>query len=380
MVSVDELNDLLSYEKKPGSHVLTVYLNVDQGRADNLNRMYERALRTMVRELGETLSEQSDRDEFERDVEALYDFMAEYSPEGRTLVVLVDSTQQFLWHRNIRVGLPSEAHWGERPHVRRLLEVHDEYERYAAVLTDRAQGRVFKVFLNEIEETESFSASESVKRFSSPARDMIWSQPNLRRSAEESAKRYLKNLAELMEEYVDDGRVDRLVVGGPIEAVSELEKLLPDRIRQRIIGDLSLAVEATPKEVLAATMRVGHEFERAVELELVERLLTAAQKRQQAVVGLAATVQAVNEGRVMTLVYADGQHPAGSECTACHYLSGTPGERCPYCDGETAHIADLVEVLAVEVVRNGGRLEHIAGEAALRLENEARGIGAFLRF
>ena len=381
MVLKGDLDALVDYRPVAGSPVLSVYLEVDQSNSANLNRGFEVSLKNALRGVEQQLGEDKARlAAFQEDADGVWDFVSAYTPAGKGLVVMLDVSEGYFRHRNLQVPMPNEAHWSAKPYIRPLVEARDEFARYGVILTDRRQARLFIVFLNEVEETRETLARFRVKQFKASGMDRIWSQMIFQRNADVHAKWHLKNVAEMMARLEEEQEFDRLILGGPTEAVSVLETVLTDRLRSRLIGIASLPVEASEKDILEETNRLEQEYQRRSEKELVDLLLTAAGKERRAVTGLGGTVRAAVEGRVMSLVYDEGHQESGGECARCGTLFEGQPQPCPHCGGYVERVDDLIERLVESAVKTGESVELVRGEAAATLEREGGGIGAFLRF
>jgi len=380
MITRAELDELLQYPSKPDNNVLSVYLDIDQGKAENLNRGFAVRLKNLLREAEAGLDEDQERP-FREDVARLNAFIAEYSPQGRWLVVLCDASQDFFWQRSLRVPLEGGAHWQPRPYLRPLIEARDEFERCGVVLTDRGQARLFTVYLNEVVEHEGAFAELDVRRFDASGKDRILSQMSHQRKSNSHARAHLKHVAEITERTADKEGFDRLVLAGHNEAVHELERLLSERLRKRYIGSLALPVTAAHQQVLDETLGIESGYEREEEKKLVETLLTMARKNSNAVLGLKDTLKAAVEGRIHRLVYTEGYEASGSECPQCtSLLTSENGQVCPHCGGVLIPLSDVIEPLAQLAAKTGDTVEQVREDAADQLRHEAGGIGAFLRF
>lgn len=380
MILKHELDELLSRGEDAESPVLSVYLNVNQGQMENLNRGFETALKNVLREAERRSAENGARKEFQSDAEEVVSFIRNYVPSGRTLVAFCDVSSGYFWHKSLRVPLDNQAQWLPAPYLRPLIEARDEFERYAVVLTDRAHARMFIVFFDEVEEHREVMAEDDVKHFDASGKDRIWSQMSNQRKSDQHASAHLKNVADIMDHWAEEKRFDRLLIGGPADAQNELEKILSERLKKRLIGTLTLAVDAPEHDVIAAATQKAVAFERAYEMDLVDRLITAAAKNGQAVRGIEETLTAATEGRIRSLVYAQGYQAAGGRCTQCHVRLPEQPEQCPHCSGGVTAEPDLVEYLVSSVARTGGAVEQVRQEASDRLSEEAAGIAAFLRF
>ena len=380
MITDRELQDLLEYAPRTAAPVLTVYLNVNQGYAPNLNRGFEVTLHNVLREIEEGLGREQ-RAAFRADADRCRDFVKRYAPEGRTLVYVCSSVNDFEWSGCLRLPLDSQAHWGARPYVRPLFEAREEHERYGVILTDRGQARLFIVALGEIEEHAETLAQGDVKRCDASAKDQILSQMQNQRKADEHARWHLKRVAELMDDLRRRKQFNHLILAGPADATSELNRLLSGEMRERVIGTAAaIALNASEKEILATTAPLIDEYERRNAQDRVQRLLTAARKNNHAVLGLPPTLHAAAERRVLSLMYAEGYQADGGECTHCGALTTEAAGACAQCGGMVEAADNLIERLIEQIAREGGTVAHVRDSAAEELSRSADGIGAVLRF
>jgi peptide chain release factor subunit 1 len=378
MISRQDLKDLLAANQCRESRIVSVYVNVDQARAVNLNRGFEAAFRSLVQSVERSLDE-AERPAFLAAARRAAGFLADYEPAGKSLVFFGDAVGPFSWHRSLGIPLESQVRWGPRPFVRPLLEARDEFQRYGVILTDRARARLFIVFLGSIQEEQEALAEAQVKRFDASGTDQLRSQMNFQRKADEHARWHLKRVAEMMDRLAASERFDRLVLGGTHEVIGELRGLLSERLKKSVIGTVTLSMEAGVNEILRETVALLRQVERDGEAALVGDLLTAAAKNHQAVIGIEGTLAALGQGRIHQLVYSDGMSMGGSECLECG-KAFVSRESCPFCSGPVRKVDDLVEAVAVRVFEEGGDIEQLKGPAAERLGGRGEGMGAFLRF
>jgi peptide chain release factor subunit 1 len=374
-----ELENLLQRDFQADSRVLSVYLNVDQSQAANLNRGFTAALKAQLRSIEQRLDDEKLRREFAEDAQQVVQSVAAYQPRARGLAVFCDASDDFFWQRDLSIRIDNEARWDERPYVRPLIEAFDEYERYAVVLVSREQARLFTVFLGEIEEHREIFSENKIKRIKSPGNENARSQLNMQRKDGEHAQHHMKEVVEALEGFSTRRAFDRLVLAGPHEVICEFRGLLPKRIQPLVVSSIPLSIDATEREVLAETLRVEGGVERAKESVLVEKLITQAAKDSQAVMGARPVLEAGRMGRILRLVYVHGHMIPGRQCANCRSMFADSVESCPYCDGGVREIPDIISRLVERVVDSGGFAENVRGPAADRLK-AAGEIGAFLRF
>ncbi|HEX8986295.1 MAG TPA: VLRF1 family aeRF1-type release factor [Bryobacteraceae bacterium] len=377
-ISKTELETLITRPAQNGGCVLSVYLNVDQSRSANLNRGYVRILKELLRACEQRLTDDKQRKAFAGCSERVLARVAGSDARARALALFCDHDGVF-WERPLSVPLESALRWEEKPYVRPLVEAVDEYERYGVVLVGREKARLFTVYLGEIEEHTGIFAPEKRKFYKAASKDTNLSQPNLQRREEEHALWHLKEVAAALEQIALQSKFDRLVLAGPHEITTELHGLLSKKLQSLLVRSLAMPIDAGEQLLLKETMRIEEEMERTTELELVERLITAASKDSQAVLGLKPTLEAMRQGRILKLVYAQGAEPPGAQCAKCGTLFAETSGACAYCGGPLRPITDIVGRLADLVFNSGGQVENVRGTAAGRLR-EKEIVGAFLRF
>lgn len=373
MISRAAVDDLRARPPTPESPVLSVYLDVDQSQPASRNRHFEAALKTRLRGLEQQLVE-SERDLFRADAARVQRFVADYTPRARTLVLFADDSAHLLWSGEVQLSLPADARWEATPYLRPLLEALDEHQRYGIVLADKERARIFTVFLGEIEEEREAFAAWEIRHKKSSGSDHQRSDMHFQRQDDLHARWNLRHVAELMEQVARERAFDRLVLAGPVEATGELGRLLPHPLRERVIGTLRMQIDAPVGDVLRQTLEIAERAERQAENALVTQLF------DRGAVGLEATLAALQQGRLMILVHADGVSARGRECPRCHALFADGAESgCAYCGEHLRSLDDLIGRAAARAGEVGGRVEQVRGEAADRLQ-DVGGIGALLRF
>lgn len=386
VINKSEIEALMTRAPKPGSPVLSVFLHAEPSEMTNINHafmvQFKNALRPIENGIA-ALKDKSAQKEMQRelaaDVERVQRFIVDYEAHARSLAIFCDASEDLFWTRPINVPLRSQVRWEETPYVRPLLEIFDEYERYGVVLTDSEQARLFTVFLGEIEEEREAFNDLEVRHIKTTGTDHSRSQMNIQRKADEHAKHHLKIVAEMMDDLARRYEFSRLILAGPMEATSELADLLPKHLRERVVASIALPIEASESEVLAETLRIEERIERERELNAVEELITAARKGAQAVLGIEPTLLALQEGRILRLLYADQARFRGARCTNCGALFADGRAACDYCGSSLQPTDDLIEEAVTRAADQDAQVELVRGAAGERLQAEG-GIGAFLRY
>jgi peptide subunit release factor 1 (eRF1) len=172
---------------------------------------------------------------------------------------------------------------------------------------------------------------------------------------------------------------DRLIVAGTPKATSQLIRLLPKRLRGKLVETVGMSVGASKKEVLKKILAVQRKMEREQESVLVEGVLAELHDGGKAVAGFASVLDAVNQGRVWKLFYAKGLKKVGGECSDCGAYTPDATGPCVYCGGGVQRRPQCVDRLSQSVMEMGGQVEVVDGPAKEALAAND-GIAALLRY
>jgi len=311
----------------------------------------------------------------ERESGRILKYLEDHLPAGRGLALFA-SGPAGLWEViPLDVPVPSFVDVGPTPSIEVLARILDEYPRLAIAIVQRDAARIY---LSEQRRAEEEAAIESEV----PGRHDQggWAQARFQRHIEVHVQRHLKEAADELEKLFYARPFAALVLGGSPEAVDELLGLLPNPIARRVVGTVPVDLKHEPEEaILERARQAGAEAERRSEAELVERAVNAAASGGRGVAGLEETLQSVAEGRVHTLLVAEGFTAEGVSCPACGYLAAAPLERCPACGSPVDPVPDVVERAVERAFLAGAHIEAVLGPARERLM-EHGGLAAILRY
>lgn len=378
MISRDDINQLHRYPSGPESFFLSLYVNVDQSNAANLNRGFETRVESLFRQVAENQdSEETNKQRFEVECQRVRQFLRDYVPRGKALVVFSDSKQGFWWQRDLQVELPTGMRWSPQLWVRPLLEVIEDHDRFGVVLIDKHRARILAVDAGGMEQQAEI-VSDVPNRHATTGTDHIWSQGQMDRDHINHVQSHAKRVADELGSVIDRLKLERIVIGGPVEATSVFTSGLPKRIQQMIIGTISAPVDAGRDRLNSELRAVQERAEHEDEAKVVNSMITAAMKGDKAVLGLSDTLAAIQSGRVYRLVVARDFRVEGKECGSCRVLVSDGLDKCKFCGGRLEAAPDLINRASHRVLDMGGKVQLVSGEAAAKLAE--KGIGALLRF
>ena len=380
MLTTDDLHKLASRPERAEKIVLTLYLDVDQSKQANQNRGFEKQVKDMLSTVRGRIHHEGEMKAFEIASQRTEDFVARYHVSGRGLAIVFDASDGFFWNLEADFPICSDIRWGREVFVGPLAVAIDEYERVGIVLLDRANLRLFTMFLGEVEEhiQEGFN-HRNVRHTKTVGMNHMGSASRAQRKADEQIRLNLRHVAKDMQVMLEQRGVRRIILAGSPEITTELRAILPKRLGSQVIGTADVATSATIEEIRTAAASVAEKFERDSEDALVTDLVTSAAKSRRVVTGLGHTLHALNQRRVWHLVYADGFHSPGYECPQCAALLSIDTTSCSVCGSAVTPIEDVVERAVDHAVRRGAIVEVIRSERAESSLMNAGGIGAFLR-
>lgn len=375
-------NDLEQLAKRPpqADHLLTVYLDVDQSNAVNLNRGFERSLRNALKACKDKIEDPKRIGKFEADCEPIEEWLRTYEIGETGLFILSGSSEDVFDVHRLDFPVKTEAHFGPLPYIRPLVEALDEYERYAVVRCSREEAEVFLVELGRGKSRAETEASADVHKFDASGQDKMWSQMHFQRKQEMHMTQHMKALAAELETIAKKTPFDRLLLAGPGETVTQLKSVLSSTFEGMSIDTMALPANADEASIEAATHEYAQSWERNEERGLVEQVITEAAKGQRAVTALDDTFNACLDGRVRRLLYAEGFQVPDAEREALRKRIETYGGEAGSSAANGCVGDDPVEWMIRAVLRTGGEVEQVRGEVAAEFQENASGIGALLRY
>jgi peptide chain release factor subunit 1 len=365
MFNEKNLHELLEFSEPDA--VLSIYLNTDP--SETTTDTYRLRLRNMLKDV--TLKE---------DVAAIENFFArEYNWLERSIVVFSCAKRGFFRAYPLGVPVTDQITICGRPSVKKLADIMDNYGNYSVVLVDKQGSRFFFFHLGKLLEQEGI-VGEEVRR---TKRGGASTMPGRRggtagqtRYTEETIERNMKESASFADKFFDDNQVRHILVGGSEKNIALFRAQLPKRWQDEILGTFPMDMTATHQEVIERALQIGSEVETERENRVVQTLITAAKKGENAVIGLPSTIEAVNNQQVYVLVVSEGYEEKGFRCPSCNILTDH-SENCQTCGSPIEVVSDSIELAVSDVLLHGGEVEVIHDNHVLE---KAGRIGAMLRY
>jgi len=307
-------------------------------------------------------------------------FESEYNWSGRGVAVFSCSPKSFFRAYPLAVPVRNLVHISDRPSVKPLAALMDNYGGYGVVLIDKQGARLFHFHMGDLREQEGV-LGETVKRAKHGAGASA--VPGRRgasaasRTMDEVVDRNMKDSVDFAIHFFETNHIRRILVGGTDENVKLFRSLLPKSWHSLMMGTFPMSMTASLNEVRARALELGVLAEREREKRLVERVITQAAKASGAVIGLEDTLKATNDGRkIQTLVVCEGYRKNAFRCKSTGWLTTKPEQACTGED-DIEKVYDVIDFLINQVMRSGGEVDIVMANADLE---KAGCIGAVLRY
>lgn len=312
----------------------------------------------------------------QREHDRVLDFLTTSAPGGQG-VIIYSSTPGDIWEvYPLDVMVPSQVSVGSSPSTALLVQVLEEYPRMAVVLLDGGEARIYTA-----EQGRQGEPDRESTELPNRHRQGGWAQARFERHVDFHHEMHLKSVAEKLEGMFHERPFDRLVIVGVEKASNEFESMLPEEIRRRLIGTLTANFKQEgDSEILDRARALREEDERAAELALVDRIRGETEAGGKGSLGIDETLKALTEGRVDTLVVAEGATQSGTACRNCDYFAAFKFTKCPVCSSdEVDELPDAIDY-AIDYAMANGSLVNVAFAGGREMLLARGGIGALLRY
>lgn len=375
----DQLSRLASFEPT-GAPVVSVYLDTraDQHGRDNFETFVRRELRDRV---GTYPPGTPERESLEKDAERIESYLRTALPPSANGAAVFASSGSGGFFEAVRLTAPIEEHWlyiSDQPQLYPLARVASQYPRYAAVLLDTSSARIF-VFAAAQVVTEREVKGEKTRGRGGMGG---WSQARYQRRIENAHLQLVKEAVAALDRVVRQELISAIVLAGDEVALALIRDQLPKHLAEKVVDDINLPTVAAAHDVLSATLDVMARHNVESDREKVAEALAAYRGNGLGVVGVAATLAALEKGQVEELLLTASldtiEAPKGREAGA---RASSPRPEAAIerggADLTATDVAKVADELVTKAKQTAARITFIEDRALLQ---EFGGVAALLRF
>jgi peptide subunit release factor 1 (eRF1) len=262
-------------------------------------------------------------------------------------------------------------------HLKPLAQLLGAQPRVWVVLTDRQKARFFDLRLDELNERVGLFRTPSTHQGRSDG-FAGYDGGHAQRRADDDILHHFKDVAAHLQEGLEKGSFDGVIIGCHDMYWHELESVLHPYVRKKLLGrfagETGKMTTDQIREQASRVLRASLERRRG---DLVREALDQAKSNSRGVTGLRRVLRSLELGEVQSLLIGEGFSHAAVQCTGCGHLDGHIVRYCPACGRETREIADVCDAIIPIAIRRDIELFYVKDDEEF---DNAGNIAALLRF
>ena len=342
MLNREELREMAKI-KAGDVFFVSLYLNVNP--ATNTKNDYVIHVKNMLKQTAEKVDKAALK-RIREDLEKIDSYIRANKRIFRKGLAIVSSQEMNFWKEfHLSIPVKNEIIVDDTPYVKPLLDILDNYQRYALVLVGSDSARLFIIHLGEIEEYSEVH-SEDVPGRHKKGGWYALSEKSYERHRDYHVGLHLKDVLKQLDSFLSREYVGRVLISGSEEAVAKVRTMLSPSVTDKVIGTFQADMSANTKEILEKAEPIVRLFERKEEEKTIDDLLTRAMKNENAVIGIDDVLNALQEGRLRKLIFLKDYNKSGLTCKNCGFMTTQDILNCPYCKGKTRQVNYIVDLIA----------------------------------
>lgn len=273
---------------------------------------------------------------------------------------------------SIAMDTPDRLVVGPAPFIRPLAELQDEYETFLVVAADNESTKLFTV-TNETAEVET-AVKGGIKNH---VRKGGWSQQRYERRRDEQLGHYGDEVADQMQQIVDEYQINRIVLVGSDETTRIIEDNLPQQLKDKVVGRENFDLHRSNDDMVDLAYELYFADERQDERDLWQTIRDETLSGGRGCTGPAETLAAAKIGRVAAAVATRDIRLKASKCRDCEDVVAGDTDTCVSCHSHNVFPIDYLDALARHLELTSATLNFVDPIKPLA---KAGHVGARLRY
>jgi peptide chain release factor subunit 1 len=262
-----------------------------------------------------------------------------------------------------------------RFHLKPLAVLLGAQPDLCVALVDRQRGRFFDVRLDELKERGGLF--HNLPRGRSDGYAGYDAGHTGRRVANE-AKLHYKQVADRLQDELERGVWEKLVIGCHDTNWSEFEAHLHPYVKQRLLGHFPADVASvTADEIRENANRALQRWQAERRDEYLRQALSQAKGNARGVTGLRRVLRSLELGEVQTLFLGENYAARAVECTGCGRIDSHMVPYCSLCGKATRELTDVCDAMIPMAIRRDIELFYVKDNPEF---DKVGNIAALLRF
>lgn len=350
----------LRFVKNNDFPITTLYLDIsDSQKLKNskvvVHNLYKyKTKKTFYKNMNNTQIES-----VEQDINGIIKYLNNKISVEDKSIMIISSSKSSVWEV-IQFGskINNDLVIQDAVYLRPLLEAKSAQRKYGIVLIDQGKAKIFERNFNSINELFSVENILSNDRNNSGFKGR--EERKNERKHEENLHRHYKNVSQSLREIDKRKKFNWIVLGGKNEIFNDFKKYINDGQREKIKMDVVIEPSAKINEVIEIIQKTESKMRNLFEKNLLDKLNDEFYNDQKGVLGLKQVEEALEEGRVDTLIIKEDFHQKGWICKRCSYSSENEVKVCPRCDNKMERTKDISDELVHEALKINANIEYVA--------------------
>jgi peptide chain release factor subunit 1 len=357
-VKTDEVRDLAGFQAPQGFLVTTFYLDVNADEfpaPEHVMKAFDSLIHSAEdqrKEIEDSLSHDA-QESLRGDLAHLRDWIKNWDRQDANGVAVFSCTAADLWEVFATpTAVQSQVYFDPNPQLAPLAEFLSHTKPTAVLVTDKQHARIFTMKHGDVREWTDFEDFVPQR-----TEQGGWSQNRYQRRSDKWKQHHIDKADELVLKLEQHYPFDWLVIGAEIQDRNEITDRLHPYVKDRVIGYISVRIDAPEAEIIQEARRVREETQSHVIEDLISRIREYAGAGGRGTIGLKETLEAINEQKVHILLVQQGFREAGTRCPDCGMLYAGEIETCPACGGSVEHVDNIVDAAVQKSLELGSTVE-----------------------
>lgn len=357
-VQTQEVRDLVDFTPE-GFLVTSLFLDVDATQFPNPTQL-QTSFDSLIheaeskrKEIEGNLSHEAE-ESLRSDLARIRSFITDDFDRQDTkgLAIFSCSAQDYWQVVQMPTPVGNRVEFGPHPVVSPIATFLSHSKPTAVLVTDRKHARIFTMAAGDEREWTDFE--DFVPQRSSQGG---WSQMRHQRRSDNWARHHVDKAAELMLRLLEHYPFDWLVLGTEVQVEADIKSDLHPYLKDRLIGEIHVRVDADAAEILEKARQVREEAEARLIDQRMEQIQEYAGAGGRGTIGLENTLGALNEQKVHILLVQEGFTRPGAVSPGCGMLLGAQPETCPACGDHPTPVDDIVGAAIQKAYEDGSEVE-----------------------
>ncbi|HWX93138.1 MAG TPA: hypothetical protein VNY29_10960 [Terriglobales bacterium] len=376
MITREDIRELAAFQSNGDGSALSFYFqpHTPQNRSHKEETIFAKDLvRQALREAEKHGKSACAREDLDRILEIANNL---HGNQARAKAVFASSTKKIWREFDLPPQLPrTQLFVNRRFQLKPLAALLGAQPKLCVALVDRQRGRFFDLRLDELKERDALFHNLPRGRSDGYAG---YDAGHVQRRVANEARQHYKSVADRLQEELERGLWEKLVIGCHDTNWSEFEAHLHPYVKQRLLGHF-------PADVATLTLdQIREHANRALRLAqdnrretLVRDTLSLAKGNGRAVTGLRRVLRSLELGEVQVLLLGENYTARAVECGSCGHVDSHMVPYCVICGKATRDLEDVCDAMVPMAIRRDIELFYVNNDTEF---DNVGNIAALLRF